>query len=60
MKVKFWGTRGSLPSTFTSTHLQKFLKRGIAYALDADTGIKPGQSLKWSEFIFLKVMSSGL
>ena len=45
MKVKFWGTRGSLPSTFTSTHLQKFLKRGIAYALDADTGIKPGQSL---------------
>lgn len=45
MKVKFWGTRGSLPSTFTSEHLQKYLKQNIAYALDPKTGIKTGQSI---------------
>lgn len=45
MKVKFWGTRGSLPSTFTSEHLQKYLKQDIAYALDPETGIKEGQSI---------------
>lgn len=45
MKVKFWGTRGSLPATFTTEHLQKFLKQGLAYALDKKTGIKPGQSI---------------
>lgn len=45
MKVKFWGTRGSLPSTFTMEHLQNYLKQGIAYALDPETGIKDGQSI---------------
>lgn len=45
MKVKFWGTRGSLPSTFTTAHLQQFLKKSLAHALDEKTGIKPGQSI---------------
>ena len=45
MKVKFWGTRGSLPSTFTSEHLQNYLKQNIAYVLDPETGIKEGQSI---------------
>ena len=49
MKVKFWGTRGSLPSTFTSEHLQDYLRRGITYALDPVNGIKKGQSV--DEFI---------
>ena len=45
MKVKFWGTRGSLPSTFTLEHLQNYLKQGISYAMDSKTGIKKGQSI---------------
>lgn len=45
MKIKFWGTRGSLPSTFTSQHLQKTLKRVLSYALDSETGVKNSEDL---------------
>lgn len=45
MKVKFWGTRGSLPATFTTQHLRKFIKKDLAYALNEKTGIKKGQDL---------------
>ncbi|MDR0647637.1 MAG: MBL fold metallo-hydrolase [Puniceicoccales bacterium] len=45
MKVVFWGTRGSLPSTFTKDHLHVHLHDCLQYALDPNTGIKQGQSI---------------
>lgn len=45
MKVKFWGTRGSLPATFASDQLRKHLKDCLNRALDKNDGIKPHQSI---------------
>ena len=54
MKVTFWGTRGSLPSTFTNEHLHVHLRDCLEYALNPQTSIQQGQSID----AYLKQMPS--